>query len=313
MMSMSEAIRTIAYKVGPCWGLEGCCGSCACVWGGGKVGRCWVLELLSAGGCWVLGLLPGRGSLRALLRRPVQAPGMWRPGLLWAGGARGWVLPGASEGSLAPCHPLHIPTPTPPSLSLTHTHMPRHPQVRTASCGGTACVNSFGDEQLAVDMLADKLLFEALRYSGCCKLACSEEVPEPLDLGGEPPPPALRCWAPVIGWAGTLRCAAPCGSRHGSPGAAVPRGPPSSLPSPAAGAAERSPILLLCCRLACRLPCFLAFRSLLLCPSPPSLRPPTHHPQAPASPSPLTPWTAPPSSTPTSRWAPSLACGPGTS
>lgn len=57
--------------------------------------------------------------------------------------------------------------------------------MRTASCGGTACVNSFGDEQLAVDLLADKLLFEALKYSGCCKLACSEEVPEPLDLGGE--------------------------------------------------------------------------------------------------------------------------------
>jgi hypothetical protein len=38
-------------------------------------------------------------------------------------------------------------------------------QVRTASCAGTACVNSFGDEQLAVDMLADKLLFEALRFS----------------------------------------------------------------------------------------------------------------------------------------------------
>jgi len=33
-------------------------------------------------------------------------------------------------------------------------------KVRTASCGGTACVNSFGDEQLAVDMLANKLLFE---------------------------------------------------------------------------------------------------------------------------------------------------------
>ncbi|WP_227643650.1 hypothetical protein, partial [Klebsiella pneumoniae] len=27
-------------------------------------------------------------------------------------------------------------------------------KVRTASCGGTACVNSFGDEQLAVDLLA---------------------------------------------------------------------------------------------------------------------------------------------------------------
>ena len=38
-------------------------------------------------------------------------------------------------------------------------------QVRTASCTATSCVNSFGDEQLAVDMLADKLLFEALRFS----------------------------------------------------------------------------------------------------------------------------------------------------
>lgn len=35
-------------------------------------------------------------------------------------------------------------------------------KVRTASCGGTACVNTFGDEQLAVDMLADKLLFEVI-------------------------------------------------------------------------------------------------------------------------------------------------------
>ena len=80
--------------------------------------------------------------------------------------------------------------PCTPRLALADhcpPHIPPHPgvQVRTASCGGTACVNSFGDEQLAVDMLADKLLFEALRDSGCCKLACSEEVPEPLDLGGE--------------------------------------------------------------------------------------------------------------------------------
>ncbi|BFG22790.1 hypothetical protein CerSpe_090640 [Prunus speciosa] len=57
-------------------------------------------------------------------------------------------------------------------------------KVRTASCGGTACINSFGDEQLAVDMLADKLLFEALSYSHFCKYACSEEVPELQDLGG---------------------------------------------------------------------------------------------------------------------------------
>jgi hypothetical protein len=38
-------------------------------------------------------------------------------------------------------------------------------KVRTASCGGTACVNSFGDEQLAVDMLANKLLFDVCSYS----------------------------------------------------------------------------------------------------------------------------------------------------
>lgn len=57
-------------------------------------------------------------------------------------------------------------------------------KVRTASCGGTACVNSFGDEQLAVDMLANKLLFEALTYSHFCKHACSEEVPELQDMGG---------------------------------------------------------------------------------------------------------------------------------
>lgn len=45
-------------------------------------------------------------------------------------------------------------------------------QVRTASCAGTACVNSFGDEQLAVDMLADKLLFEALRFSVSTRHPC---------------------------------------------------------------------------------------------------------------------------------------------
>eukprot|EP00898_Chlorokybus_atmophyticus_P005330 jgi/Chlat1/5799/Chrsp4S06274 len=49
-------------------------------------------------------------------------------------------------------------------------------KVRTASCGATACFNSFGDEQLAVD---------ALRFSGVCASACSEEVPEVRDMGGE--------------------------------------------------------------------------------------------------------------------------------
>jgi sedoheptulose-bisphosphatase len=58
-------------------------------------------------------------------------------------------------------------------------------KVRTASCGATACVNTFGDEQLAVDMLADKLLFEALRHSHVCKYACSEEEPVLQDMKGE--------------------------------------------------------------------------------------------------------------------------------
>ena len=48
-------------------------------------------------------------------------------------------------------------------------------QVRTASCGAANCVNTFGDEQLAVDLLADKLLFEALKYS----VSCQPKVPKP--------------------------------------------------------------------------------------------------------------------------------------
>ncbi|KAG0595832.1 hypothetical protein M758_UG201900 [Ceratodon purpureus] len=58
-------------------------------------------------------------------------------------------------------------------------------KVRTASCSATACINTFGDEQLAVDMLADKLLFEALKHSHVCKYACSEEEPVLQDMEGE--------------------------------------------------------------------------------------------------------------------------------
>lgn len=57
-------------------------------------------------------------------------------------------------------------------------------KVRPAFCEATACVNTFGDEQLAVDMLADKHLFEALRYSHVCKYACSEEKPVLQDMEG---------------------------------------------------------------------------------------------------------------------------------
>ena len=40
----------------------------------------------------------------------------------------------------------------------------------------------------------------APRYSGCCKLACSEEVPEPLDLGGEGELLLLLCSVPCCTW-----------------------------------------------------------------------------------------------------------------
>lgn len=55
-------------------------------------------------------------------------------------------------------------------------------KVRTASCDAEGCQNSFGDEQLAVDLLCDKILFETLRYSGACAAACSEEIPEPVPM-----------------------------------------------------------------------------------------------------------------------------------
>jgi len=44
--------------------------------------------------------------------------------------------------------------------------------------------NSFGDEQLSVDLIADRLLFERLEKSGLVVAASSEEVPELKPLNG---------------------------------------------------------------------------------------------------------------------------------
>lgn len=49
-------------------------------------------------------------------------------------------------------------------------------KVRTASCGATACINTFGDEQLAVDMLANKLLFEVKSGSSYLSLKIAYSV-----------------------------------------------------------------------------------------------------------------------------------------
>lgn len=58
-------------------------------------------------------------------------------------------------------------------------------RVRTASTSGTSSVNSYGDEQLAVDLLADKIIFESLKFSNACSQAVSEEVPEPVQYESE--------------------------------------------------------------------------------------------------------------------------------
>mmetsp|Transcript_26749 Transcript_26749/g.46106 ORF Transcript_26749/g.46106 Transcript_26749/m.46106 type:complete len:394 (-) Transcript_26749:666-1847(-) len=55
-------------------------------------------------------------------------------------------------------------------------------KVRTASCSATQCFNSFGDEQLAVDVLADNLLFDALKRSEVCASGSSEEQSDVISL-----------------------------------------------------------------------------------------------------------------------------------
>ena len=57
-------------------------------------------------------------------------------------------------------------------------------KIRTASCDKMSCYNDFGDQQLAIDLLADDLLFQNLGASGQVASASSEENPEILFLGG---------------------------------------------------------------------------------------------------------------------------------
>lgn len=60
-------------------------------------------------------------------------------------------------------------------------------KIRTASCDKMACFNDFGDEQLAIDVLADKVIFDNLESSGVVATASSEEVPveKPITAGGK--------------------------------------------------------------------------------------------------------------------------------
>merc|ERR1711998_42009 len=58
-------------------------------------------------------------------------------------------------------------------------------KIRTASCDKQACFNAFGDEQLAIDVLADTVIFENLKASGAVATASSEEEPTEVPMGGE--------------------------------------------------------------------------------------------------------------------------------
>lgn len=60
-------------------------------------------------------------------------------------------------------------------------------KIRTASCDKMACFNDFGDEQLAIDVLADKVIFDNLEASGVVATGSSEEVPveKPITDGGK--------------------------------------------------------------------------------------------------------------------------------
>lgn len=58
-------------------------------------------------------------------------------------------------------------------------------KIRTASCDKMACFNEFGDEQLAIDILANNVLFQNLKDSGVVATASSEETPTEDPMGGE--------------------------------------------------------------------------------------------------------------------------------
>lgn len=58
-------------------------------------------------------------------------------------------------------------------------------KVRTASCDKMACFNEFGDEQLAIDILANEVIFENLKASGVVATGSSEETPTEDPMGGE--------------------------------------------------------------------------------------------------------------------------------
>ncbi len=58
-------------------------------------------------------------------------------------------------------------------------------EIRTADTGSAGSTNTFGEEQLTLDVLADQIMFAQLKESGVVATASSEEQAEAVALGGE--------------------------------------------------------------------------------------------------------------------------------
>ncbi|KAA8495187.1 Sedoheptulose-1,7-bisphosphatase, chloroplastic [Porphyridium purpureum] len=59
--------------------------------------------------------------------------------------------------------------------------------------------NSFGDAQLRIDLLADALIFKALKQTRCVCTASSEESASEVDIGGDPDSPFSVAFDPLDG------------------------------------------------------------------------------------------------------------------
>lgn len=59
-------------------------------------------------------------------------------------------------------------------------------KIFTANSGKTGSKNTFGEEQLALDVLSDKIMFTKLKDSGVVTIASSEEQAEAIELQASP-------------------------------------------------------------------------------------------------------------------------------
>ena len=58
-------------------------------------------------------------------------------------------------------------------------------KIRTASCDKMSCFNDYGGEQLAIDIVANNIIFQNLKSVGSVATASSEETPTEDPMGGK--------------------------------------------------------------------------------------------------------------------------------